>query len=359
MKKLTVLMAVFVIVFACGCSGKNDKTPGVSTTDNTVKIKFDYPDQIKYVEGGSCSLTVFRCGACYYACEDGQQSWAQLYSVPFELEDGEFIRVDAEYNLAYGGVSGFMGNKRVKKVSNEKELTFNDVVDMRLIPLYDSSESSFSGLRLVKYNDNNYLMCRDPLLKYRLYDDNMNLLCTYDTSMACAAVLDDSADNTIDYGSRSSVPFYVMRMGDVYYAYSGYDGFNKWTPLLDMNFENKPLGFELNDGQTIKIGNARVYKINGGKDNYVNAPMFEETDRIEDINYSTINSKASVCRWEQCTSYENGDLYRYMFSGEEYLIFYIDDRFYVYYEKGCDPSTDAFLGAFDLPEEVNNVIGWQ
>ena len=357
MKKLPVLLTVFAIVFACGCDAKIDKSPDNSTAVNIADIKFDYPDQIKYVEGGTCTLTVFKCGVCFYACEDGRQEWAELYSAPLEMEEGEFVRIDAEYDLAYGGVAGYRGNKRVKKINDEKSLTFDDVVDMRIISLYDKTESTFSGLRLIKQDNKNYLLCRDPLLKYRLYDDKMNLLCTYDTSMACAAVLDDDADNTIEYGSRTSLPFYVMRMGDVYYAYSGHYGFNKWTPLLDMNFENKPLGFELKDGGTIKISNAKIYKINGGKENYVNAPMFEEAENFEDVNYSVINEKASVCRWEQCTSYENGDLYRYMFSGEEYLIFYLDGRFHVYYEKGCDPATDAYLGVFDKPEDVDALIG--
>ncbi len=362
MKKILVLLTSAVILLGCGCSFKpsqtQDPSAGQSASDTGAgQIHFDYPDQLVNTDGGSASMTIYKCGACFYACDDGQQVWSALYSAPLEMDEGEFIHVDAEYELVYGGVAGYMGSKHVKKVSNEKELTLNEVADLRIIPLYDKDESTFAGLRLIIKDGKNYLMCRDPLLKYRLYDDNANLLCTGDASMTCAAYLEDGSDKTIDYGSSSQLPFYVMKIDGIYYAYSPYDGFNNWTPLLNMDLENTPVGFDLDDGETIKIGGSRVYKVNGGKENYVNAPMFEQTERLTEINYSVLNSEASAGHWEECPPYENGDLYRYMYSSEEYLIFRLDDRFYVFFEKNCNTDTDEFLGIFDKPEDVDAAIG--
>ena len=379
MKKVLCLAASLVVLFGCACSfpsspttemtekaeetDDTDVTDSSSDSDNSFSIdkpsgiKFDYPDQLKIEEGGTDSMTIYRCGVCYYACTDGNHSWGKLYGTPpVSIEEGEFIHVDADFDRAYGGVKGYMGNMYVRTVRDEKMLTLDEVVDCGMLELYDDETGTFFGLRLIVQDGKNYLICRDPMLQYRLYDDSGNLICTYETSMAAANYLNPEADHGIQYGSSSNWPYWVIRIGDIYYAYSRYDENYKWTPLLNMRFENKPVGFELEDGQAMKINSTRVYLVNGGEAGYDNAPMFESTDHFFRINYDGLISDTAYMHWEEASQYENGKLYKYSSGLDEYMIFYITDEFYVFHEYSCDIDSDEFVGKFSSPEEVNNAI---
>ena len=380
MKKVLCLAASLVVLFGCACSfpsspttemteradetDDNDVTDSSSDSDNSFSIdkpsgiKLNYPDQLVFQNGGTASMTIYRCGVRYYACVDGNHSWGQLYGTPpVSIEEGEFIHVDADFDRAYGGVKGYTGNMYVRTVRDEKMLTLDEVADCRMLEPYNSESGSFFGLRLIEKDGKNYLICRDPMLQYRLYDDSGNLLCTYESSMAAANYLNPEADQDIYYSRSMNLSFCVIRIGDVYYAYSRYDGVNKWTPLLNMSFENKPVGFELEDGQAMKIDSTTVYLVNGGEAGYDNAPMFERTDHFFRINYDVIIDYTAYMHWEEASQYENGKLYQYVFGPDAYMIFYIDNEFYVFHENSCDMNTDEFLGKFSLPEEVNTVIG--
>jgi hypothetical protein len=175
--------------------------------------------------------------------------------------------------------------------------------------------------------------------------------------MACAAYLEYGEDQDIIYGSVSYPSCWVMRIGDVYYAYSRNGGNNKWTPLLNKQFENKPIGFELTDGQAMKVDTTTMYLVNSTKYGYVNAPMFETMKDFYQINYDTIINETCRMHWEEASSYENGILYQYSYGLDQYLIFYLDDRFYVYHENYCDINTDEFIGVFMSAEEVNVGVG--
>ncbi len=360
-KRLIAGILIMSVLSLCACKPVPQDTAaegGDGSVDNTISGRtYDYPDQMIIEEGGTADMAIFRCGTGYYACLDREDSWEMLAGAPLELEDGEFIYAEADYKLLYGGIAGYMGCKQVTGVRNERGISFDDIVDMNMITPYDSEDSVFAGLKLINDDGKNYLICRDPLQKYRLYDDSGNLLCTYDAPMAAAAYLDESADKLIEYSSSANLPFWIMRIGDVYYAYSRYDGFNTWTPLLNTQFENKPIGFELTDGQAVKVLITSVYKVNGGEDNYLNAPMFEKMEKIEELNYDILNSDASAMHWEEASVYENGKLYRYFYGAEEYLIFFLDEEFYVYYEDIRDADSRRFIGTFSAPDEVNTAVG--
>lgn len=369
MKKALVMIVALFMVFGSACSSKlntqessgADKDDSSASDDGGAK-GYSYPDELLYEEGGTESMTIFRCGAAYYACVDGSQGWGTLSgglpeAFGDELEDGEFIHADAEYKRVYGGIAGYMGNKAVRKISNERSLELNDVVDLGAIAPYDFVEGEFSGLRLIVKDGKNYLICRDPLLQYRVYDDSNNLLCTYETSMACSGFLDEGENQSVQYSRGTNIPYLVVRIGDVYYAYSGYEGNNTWTPLLNMQFENKPVGFELEDGQVMKINSTLVYIVNGGDGKYVNNPMFEKMDHFSRTHYTSLNIDASEGRWEQYSSYENGKSYEYYNDGYEYVIFCLDGRFHVYYGKSSDMETEKILGVYDSAEKVNDALG--
>ena len=64
---------------------------------------------------------------------------------------------------------------------------------------------------------------------------------------------------------------------------------NTWKPLLNMHFENKPYGFELEDGQVMSVRTARVYVVNGKK-------TAASSYYVTSDNYSSIISSAGVLR---------------------------------------------------------------
>ena len=364
-RKFLAAIVSLSFIFGCACSSR-DKQQGKDQENGLIKaidnaIHYDYPDQLVTEEGGTTSMTVFKCGSVCFACEDGGNSWEMLYGCgPLEIEEDEFIHVEADYNLAYGGVSGYCGNKGIKKVRDKKSITLDDVADNGSLELFDRNNGAFSGLQLIREDERNYLICRDGLLQYRLYDDSMNLLCTYDTPMAVADFLDPESDSTVQYESAVDVSCKIMRMGDVYYSYSSHIGLAQWTPLLNLQFENKPIGFELEDGQVMQTDSTRVYIVNGGDEDYVNAPMFEIMDRTKRINYDELIGINPEKDWRWVSQYEDGEVYHYeTLDGDRnmYVIFYMNDAFIIYCETNGEMETEKFFGEFSSPEEVNEAFG--
>ena len=365
--KRKILAAIVSLSFLLGsaCSSREEPTDKdqenglIKAIDNA--IHYEYPDQLVTKEGGTACMTVFRCGSVCFACEDGSDSWGLLYSRgPLDIDEDEFIHVEADYDLAYGGVSGYMGNKGITKVRDEKTLTLDEVADNGSLSSYDLNSGSFSGLQLIQKDGKNYLICRDGLLQYRLYDDSMNLLCTYETPMAVAGYLDPKFDSTVQYESAVNVPCKIMRIGDVYYSYSSHIGLAQWTPLLNLQFENKPIGFELEDGQVMETDSTSVYIVNGGVENYTNAPMFERMDVIKRINYDELIGINPEKDWRWVSQYEDGEVYHYeTLDGDRnmYVIFYMNDAFIIYCETNAEMETEKFFGEFSSPEEVNEAFG--
>ena len=367
MKKLLVSVLAFAVLFGCACSlDKGSDSPWEDDEDSSdsgiyiTTVQLEHPDQLQFTEGGTAGMTVYRCGACYYECTDGTKSWIKLYSnFPIELEDGQFIHVEADFELVFGGVAGYWGSKHVTAVRNERYLTLDEVADCRILELYDENVPNFYGAQLLVKDGVNYLIVKDPMLRYRLYDNEGNLLCTYDTAMAAVAYLDEDADPMIEYSSPFTGSCFVMRIDGVYYAYCRYNGLNTWTPLLNLQFENKPVGFELEDGEAMYVSQAHIYTINGGKAGYVNVPMFDVMEHYSRICYSELNSKTSEMHWEEARAYENGKMYQYFYGLDEYLIFYFDGEFYVYHEYGSELENDEFVGKYTDLDEVSVVIGWK
>lgn len=353
MKKSLVLALAVVTLFGCACTQKTEPS-GPSDPSDSVR-SYRYPDELLFDEGGTDSMTVFRCGAVYYACVDGSQQWETLYSCPFETEEGVFVHIEADYTKAYGGVAGFAGNKSIKNVRDEKLVTLKEVIASDAIAGYQISEASFAGLRLIEKDGNNYLICRTPLGQYRLYDDDMNLMCSNDTSMACYYAVYNEGES-IRFERGGNIPYTVIRIGETYYGYSRYND-GPWKPILNMEFENSPVGFELEDGQAMKIDSTSYYIVNGGDAGYDDYPMFERMDHYNRTTYAAIAADAAKIHWEQASSYEDGHMYDYYSGTEEYVIFYLDGRFYVYYETGSAIDSETFAGGFTSADEVNKTLG--
>ena len=377
MKKIISALLITLMLTATSCSAEIKNTdspePTVATTTGTaaseteaeiqtlpsIKIltdldDYEYPDKLNIKEGGIVSLTLFKCGNGFYACNDGFNSWDKVSGpADVDLKDGEFLHADTKYNLMYGGIKGFVGQRQITEISNEKKLSVDEVVTQGSIAPYDASKGAFQSPRLIVKDGRNYIICRDPLLKYRLYDDKGELLCTEDTYMACADYIEDDKEHNISYSASGNFPFWVVRVGDIYYAYSRYGENNSWKALLNMKFENKPVGFELEDGQVMKVDSTSFYIVNGGENNYVNVPMFEKMDHFSWEQYTSLNSDCSKDHWDRVSSYEEGKSYQYYANNTEYVIFRLEGRFHVY----GDMETEKLLGGYDTSAEVNKALG--
>ena len=313
----------------------------------------DFPDNLLIKEGGTAAMTLFKCGKSTYACIDGSDVW-EVVSEPAEaeLKDGEFIHVDAKYKLLSGGVKGFKNRKQITSVSNEKSLSPDEVVSNGSLLPYDASRGFFQSPRLIVKDGRNYIICRDSLHQYRLYDDKGERLCTEDSYMACAGFLEDT-EPPVSYSRSGNFPFWVVRIGDSYYAYSRFAGNDSWKALLNMQSENRPVGFVLEDGQVMKVDSTMFYLVNGGEKNYVNIPMFEKMEHFHREHYSALNSDCSKDHWDRVSSYENGRSYQYYADNTEYVIFCLEGRYHVYSGK----DTEKLLGVYSSPEEVNSALG--
>ena len=72
--------------------------------------------------------------------------------------------------------------------------------------------------------------------------------------------------------------------------------------------------------------------------------------------YYTLNDSASMDHWEAVSQYENGKMYQYHYGLDEYMIFYLEDEFYVYHEYSSDMESEEFTGRFSTADEVNKAI---
>ena len=188
MKKF-LLLPVFILGFSIlfvGCK-KEEADPVVRTSGETSVTSQvpvveqdlgDYPDKLEIVDGDTETVTIFKCGTVYYGCVDGTQSWEEYASAPLDLDDGSFAHAKVDYKLLYGGIVGYVGTKQITSVSDVTELLTDDVLAGNSIMDYDESEGHFSGPRLIEKDGKNYIICRDNLLQYRLYDESGQLLCT-------------------------------------------------------------------------------------------------------------------------------------------------------------------------------------
>lgn len=345
MKKIIIWLAAFAMLFgsACNININNSKT---------------YPDQLSYAKGSTEYMTIFKCGALYYGCPDGSSSWEKLVDASVtNVGDDEFIYGEVDYELVYGGIAGYRGNKTIKKIKNVMNYKLDEVIDSGSILPYDENDFDFQGLRYAEVNGDYYLIVRDGLGKYRVYNKDCVQLGEYDSGMSAAGSLGIGKEPEAEVGSSANLPFYVIKINDVYYAYSSHVGYDSWVPLLNMDFENEPIGFTLEDGQAMKVSSTRVYQVNGGEGNYVDAPMFEKMENTERVGYDVLNMSASRNHWEDRVPHINKKLYQYSFGEDEYLIFYLDSQFVVYHQKGSNIDNIEYVGSFGSADEVNEILG--
>lgn len=357
MKKITsALLAVIFLFTVSACSSKTE-----NSTPPSVKPQMD--DDLQIEEGGTAGMTLFKCDNTLSACTDiGEKFWDDVI-IGFkgfdELKDGAFIHVDAKYKLYSGGYAGYIDDMYIYEISNEKMLSPNEVISQGLIPPYDSSEEYVRGPHLIVKKGKNYIICPD-LPNYRLYNDKEEFLWESDNYRACANYIEDDSERPVLYTDSIHNSYWVVRIGDIYYAHCANNGLHKgWKVLLNRQFENKPIGFDLEDGQVMKVGSTLGSIINGGEKNYVNVPMFEYMDQYNRERYAALNYDCSKDHWDNVSSYEDGCSYQYYTNADstEYVIFCLEGRFHVYCANSSEIKNERLLGVFNTSEEVDKALG--
>ena len=149
---------------------------------------------------------------------------------------------------------------------------------------------------------------------------------------------------------------YVFRCGDKYLVYIGsilFGDNGNWIEYLNEDFENQPKDFTLKDGEAILLKNASLYKVNGGDENYINAPMIMSYDSSESIILSTLTLNVTMEHWEE--NPEISDYQTVQYGGGDTMIVYLDGKYHLYKMDYEDFET-KLIGVYDTVEEVNDSI---
>ena len=293
-------------------------------------------DELNYGGGESdVKMTVFRCDRGYLAYMEKEKRWSGLDRLPsgFELNDGEFADITADIERMYGGLAGHTGTPFATKIKELRPVPFKEMLKRGLIENYDPVRYRFWGLRILKTKNGTYIAATGRGLDFRLYKDG-NFVGSYKTTLELekAAGLNTLMDTTVVLQEGGHLPFYVMRLGKTYFAYARHIDFNKWTPLLNKAFKNDPVYFSLEDGEVAEFQTS-VLKVNGGKKKYDNAPMFvDSVDLFQKIRYDALTLDLRMEHWEEGAPQNEAEFRQYHNNGGQYLIVYLDKKYWVYYE---------------------------
>lgn len=315
-------------------------------------------DELYHGNGESdVKMTVFRCGNNFPAYMEKEKKWSGLESVPasFELNDGEFADITADIEKMYGGLAGHTGAPQATKIKESKPVTVEEMLKRGIIENYDPARYSFWGLRVLKTKQGVYIAARNRDSVYRLYKDG-KFVGSYKTifELEKAAGLNALNDTTVTMNRAGKLPFYVMRLGKIYYAYASHIGLNKWAPILNKAFKNDPIYFSLEDGELAKLQTTAL-AVNGGKKKYDNAPMFvDSVDHFEKIRYETLALDLRMDHWEQSPPQKEAEFRQYNYNGEQYLIVYLGKKYWVY--KDYPGNKNLLIGRFSKVSDVDKAL---
>jgi hypothetical protein len=303
-------------------------------------------------------MTIFRCDKVYLAYLDNQKKWERLHFAPrgVDLDDGGFAYAVADVDRAYGGLAGLSGELRVLRIKESHPVAFKEILKKNMIENYDPARYRFWGLRILKTKKGMHIATSTNGIAYRLYKDG-NVVGNYKTTLELEkdAGLNTSMDTTATLENVGKLPFYVMRLGKTYFAYASYMGLNKWTPLLNRMFKNDPMYFSLEDGETAELQTTAL-KVNGGKKKYDNAPMFvDSVDLFKKIPYDALAHHLRLKPWEEGASLEEAEFRQYQDNGGQYLIVYLDKKYWVYYEDYSEKK-QRLLGKYRKVSDIDKTL---
>lgn len=367
---MKLFIIVLAVVFAV-MSGGGDKS---LTAEHR---GYSYPDELLSESENNVDLTIFRCSDNYICCTEGG-GWISTYiGKPdgIDIPDGGFMSVNADITRYYGGVKGFRGNPNINRIHKSSPLSFDEAVGKGIVGDY------VPGLEIIynrplKYSSGSTKYC---IINYHgtyyIYSGGKPVG-TFATTFEAEAAMGvrKISDTTASLEQMNDQSMYVFRCGDTYLAHIHTifwsDG---WTPLLNADFENKPTGFTLKDGEAVLIRSDLV-KVNGGDKNYVNAPMLIGTpENVEEVySYDLIVSGCGVPPfWGEYHSTGKGNevsdwIDRASFSEHcnamfdryngTWLVFFIDGKYRVYHEEFYTHEK-KLTGVYDTEYEVEQNIG--
>lgn len=302
-------------------------------------------------------IILFRCNKAYIAYKENEKKWISLYVKPkdINLEDGGFADITADVEKAYGGIVGFTGELYLSKIKSSQAVSFEELVNKGEIADYDPAQYRFSGARVIRTKKG--LFCVGSAYgKYQLYKDG-KILGIYNSALEVENVtgLHILKDPSVQLEQVYKKYFYVFRIGKIYYAYSRHGDFNNWTPMLNKDFGNKLDYFTLNDGETATF-ESHVIRVNGGKKNYVNAPMFVDSIyKFGTVSYHAMTLNLHTQNWEESVPQKNAEIRRHQGKTGIYLIVYLNKKYWVYRDDFAD-GKQHLIGKYNTVSKVNEVL---
>lgn len=316
------------------------------------------PDELVFDNQESdVRILLFRCNKTFIAYKENEKKWIGLYTPPkdIHLEDGEFADITADVEKVYGGIVGFSGELYLSKIKSSHAVSFEELVNRGEIADYDPVQYRFGGARVIRTKKGLYCV-GSTHGKYQLYKDG-KILGIYNTALEVenATGLHVLKDPSVKLEQVYKKNFYVFRIGKTYFAYSNHGNFNNWTPMLNKDFGNKLDYFTLNDGETATF-ESQAIKVNGGKKNYVNAPMFVDSIyKYRTVSYHAMTMNLHTKNWEESVPQENAEIRRYQGKTGLYLIVYLDKKYWVYREDFTD-GKQHLIGKYNTVSKVNEVL---
>ena len=364
-KQLTITLVLMVTLLTTSCGAKKynfhqvKKVPITNTTIQEPSSEVVY-DQLYYDYEKDVEFTLFRSGDSYLLCRDNggevDVNWARVESeIPEEIKmkDFEFLHVKADLTLLNGGVAGLANAPVISKVYEQNAMSYDEVLEKKLIKKYDRSIEYFAGPRICENNGDTYIIVYCNYQKYRVYKngkymDDFTTAYAADGAMGLAGI-----DETAEYEKVKIYKLFVFKCKDTYLVYNN----NKWTPILNEEYNNEIYNLTLKEGEMACIVNADTMLANGGKNNYENAIILRGYDNVDKCKYDIYTLYNDEQHWEansplvplenECFEYKCG----------KYLIFNLDKKFYIYMDKESETDSPTLIGTYDTKSEVDSALG--
>lgn len=367
---LLVLLLVTALLCSCGQQTPGSQSSGSSDTEGTSKASKSPSvnvlgqviyDELYYHTEKNAELMVFRCGDDYFTdpwdSEETLRWWLHVEGeIPAELEampDGSFGVLKADITRLSGGIAGYCGQPEIKKVKSFSAVNVDEAVAKCGLTSYSTGETAYNEPQLCTVGDNTFIVMKSYVI--RVYLDGQ-LFGVFDTVYEAEAAmgLHDMADSTAEFKEVHSLPLYVFRCGDSYFAYCQYNvSKGCWGYLLDSEMQNKGMGFTLEDGEAGVIDHTDFMVVNGGEEDFINAIMLTEDKEPEIIRLGTLTLHTSPGHWED-------DPQKVMYEMREYkagdtVIFLSGGKYHVYSDHGGELT---LIGVYEHSDEVDEALGW-
>lgn len=364
----TSLILAAAMLSSCTAENKapaagTETTAGITTTTPVTEKLTSKPakttrevifDEIFYHGEENAELAVFRVGKLYLSYTE-KYPWVRIeddMTKYIDIPDGGFAIINADITRLDGGEAGYGGEPVINKFISWEKTDLSYMVEHCGIENYRSGKTVYN----IPFICGNYIVI-DLYGTYYVYRDGQ-AVGTYDTSLEAEAAMGftELVDDSAEYEYKNGVTMYVLRCEDKYYTMTQSIFMNDyWTPLLNTRLENIPTGFTLEDGELVKITGADIIKVNGGKRNYVNAPILTYYRECEKCSFYDVSKYASVGFWEEGESEDNvREDGEYVFRGV--AVFELEDTLLVY---RCDGEEHEFFGYFDSPGDIDAALGIQ